>query len=139
MVVIGTNSPVSFAIRPDPDFEKIFDHTAAHGVSLVSEDTIAELFDMMIRAKFRKYFPLDQCIDYVEWYAGISEQVIVTEHVVPAVIRKMTDFFPSLCQEKADCIMAGDHHLFNMGKFIDIPVDRPAEFMRLFIKWTRFP
>ena len=46
----------------------------------------------------------------------------------------MTNFFPSLCQEKADCIIAGDHHLFDMRKFNDIPVYRPAEFIRLFIK-----
>ena len=50
-VVIDTNILVSFAIRPNPDFEKIFDHIAAHDVSLVSEDTIAELFDVMSRTR----------------------------------------------------------------------------------------
>src|ERR1035441_2818326 len=71
---------LSFAIRPNREFERIFDYIAAHGVALVSEDTVAELFDVLSRDKFRKYIPLDQSIDYVEWYAGISEQVIVTEH-----------------------------------------------------------
>jgi predicted nucleic acid-binding protein len=42
-VVIDTNILVSFAIRPNSDFEKIFDHVAAQGVFLISEDTLAEL------------------------------------------------------------------------------------------------
>ena len=57
-VVIDTNILVSFAIRPNPDFEKIFDFVAAHGVSLVSDDTIAELFNVLSRDRFRKYIPL---------------------------------------------------------------------------------
>jgi putative PIN family toxin of toxin-antitoxin system len=56
-VVVDTNILVSFAIRPNPDFEKIFDHIAAHGVSLVSDDTLAELFDVLSRDRFRKYIP----------------------------------------------------------------------------------
>ena len=55
-VVVDTNIPVSFAIRPNPDFEKIFDHIAAHGVSLVSDDTLAELFDVLNRDRFRNIF-----------------------------------------------------------------------------------
>src|SRR5271157_5649574 len=40
-VVVDTNILVSFAIRPNTNFEKIFDHIAAQGVTLVSEDTLA--------------------------------------------------------------------------------------------------
>ena len=51
---MDTNILVSFAIRPNADFESIFDHIAAHGVLLVSEATIAELFDVLSREKFRR-------------------------------------------------------------------------------------
>jgi putative PIN family toxin of toxin-antitoxin system len=133
-VVIDTNILVSFAIRPNPDFEKIFDHIAAQGVSLVSEDTLAELFDVLSRERFRKYIPLDQSIDYVEWYAGISEQVIVTEQVVACRDPKDDKFLSLAVSGKADCILAGDRDLLDMVKFNDIPVYRPAKFIRLFIK-----
>jgi len=46
-VVIDTNVLVSFAIRPNPEFERIFDYVATHGVSLISDDTIAELFEVL--------------------------------------------------------------------------------------------
>jgi|ERR1019366_963226 putative PIN family toxin of toxin-antitoxin system len=133
-VVVDTNILVSFAIRPNPTFEKIFDHIAAHGVSLVSEDTIAELLDVLSRDKFRKYVPLDQSIDYIEWYAGISEQVIVTENVVACHDPKDDKFLSLAVSGKADCIVAGDHHLLDMVKFNDISIYRPAEFIRLFVK-----
>jgi putative PIN family toxin of toxin-antitoxin system len=132
-VVIDTNILVSFAIRPNPSFEKIFDHIAAHGVSLISEDTITELFDVLSRDKFRKYIPLDQSLDYIEWYSGISEQVIVTEHVVACVDPKDDKFLSLAVSAKADCIIAGDHHLLDMIRFNDIPIYRPTDFSRFFI------
>jgi predicted nucleic acid-binding protein len=61
-VVFDTNILVSFAIRPSPSFERIFDHVAAHGISLVSEETVAELFDVLSRDKFRRYIPLSAAI-----------------------------------------------------------------------------
>jgi uncharacterized protein len=133
-VVIDTNILVSFAIRPSPDFEKIFDYIAAQGVSLISEDTLGELFDVLTRERFRKYIPLDQSIDYVEWYAGISEQVIVTENVVACRDSKDDKFLSLAMSGKADCILAGDQDLLDMVNFGGIPVYRPVEFIRLFIK-----
>jgi len=125
-VVIDTNILVSFAMRPNPDFERIFDHIAAQGVSLVSEDTLAELFDVLSRERFRRYIPLDQSIDFIEWYAGISEQVIVTEHVVACRDPKDDKFLSLAVSGKADCILAGDHDLLDMVKFSGVPVYRPA-------------
>jgi putative PIN family toxin of toxin-antitoxin system len=133
-VVIDTNILVSFAIRPNSDFEKLFDHIAAHGVCLVSDDTVAELFDVLSRDKFRKYIPFDQSMDYVEWYSAISEQVVVTEPVVACRDPKDDKFLSVAVSGKADCIIAGDHHLLDMVNFDGIPVYRPAEFLRLFAK-----
>jgi putative PIN family toxin of toxin-antitoxin system len=79
--VVDTNILVSFAIRPNRDFEKLFDFLAAHGVTLVSEETIGELFAVLSREKFRPYISQKSAIDYVEWYTGISEMVTITEQV----------------------------------------------------------
>ena len=70
-IVIDTNILVSFAIRPNPAFERLFDLIAVHHVMLVSEETAAELLDVLTREKFQKYLPLDQSLDYV----ALAEQV----------------------------------------------------------------
>ena len=133
-VVLDTNILVSFAIRPNPEFERIFDYIALHGVPLVSEETLAELFDVLSRDKFRKYIPLDQSIDYVEWYAGISEQTAIAEKVVACHDPKDDKSLSVAVCGKADCIIAGDHHLLDMVSFRGIPVYRPAEFIRLVVR-----
>jgi putative PIN family toxin of toxin-antitoxin system len=125
---------LSVSRYPNLDFEKIFDHIATHDVLLVSEDTIAELFNVLCRDRFRKYIPLDQSIDYVEWYAGLSEQIIVTEHVAACRDPKDDKFLSLAVSGKADCIIAGDNDLLDMVKFNGVPVYRPAEFIRLFVK-----
>src|ERR1035438_3375550 len=132
-VVIDTNVLVSFATRPNREFERIFDYIAAHGVALVSEDTIAELFDVLSRDKFRKYIPLNQSIDFIEWYDSLSEQVIVTNHVIACHDPKDGKFLSIAVSGKADCIIAGNHHLLDMIEFNYIPIYRPAEFVRLYI------
>ena len=80
-VVVDTNILVSFAIRPSHDFERLFDYLAARATTLISDETIAELFMVLNRDAFRSYISRDNVIDYVEWYAGISESVVVPEQV----------------------------------------------------------
>ncbi len=131
-VVIDTNILVSFAIRPSRAFESIFDRIAAGGIPLVSDETLAELLTVLTRKKFRKYIPLDQSIDYWEWYAGISELVSVTETVVACRDPKDDKFLSLAVSGRADCILAGDGDLLDIGQFRGIPIYRPAAFIQAF-------
>jgi uncharacterized protein len=131
-VVVDTNILVSFAIRPNRDFEKIFDYLAAHGITLVSEETIAELFAVLSREAFRAYIPQDLAIDYVEWYSGISELVAVTEEVAACRDPRDDKFLSLAVAGRDDCIVSGDGDLLDMVAYQGIPVYRPAEFIRRF-------
>jgi uncharacterized protein len=113
-VVVDTNILVSFAIRPNQDFERLFDYLAARGITLVSEETITELFAVLSREAFRTYIPQASAIDYVEWYAGISESVIVTERVTACRDSKDDKFLSLAVAGKADCIISGDSDLLDM-------------------------
>lgn len=130
-IVIDTNILVSFAIRPNPVFERLFDLIAAQHVMLISEETAAELLDVLTREKFRKYLPLDQSLDYIEWYIALAEQVAIT-HSFAACRDPRDDKFLSLAVSgRADCIVAGDRDLLDMAAFDGIPIYRPADFIRL--------
>jgi putative PIN family toxin of toxin-antitoxin system len=133
-VVVDTNILVSFAIRPNKNFERVFDHIAAQGVTLVSEDTLAELVDVLNREKFRKYIPFSRVIDYVEWYVAISETVPATEPVVACRDPKDDKFLALALAGKADCIIAGDIHLLEMVSFRGVIIYSPADFLRLFVR-----
>jgi putative PIN family toxin of toxin-antitoxin system len=132
-VVVDTNILVSFAIRPNQDFERLFDHLAAHGVTLVSEETIAELFAVLSREKFRRYIAQGSVIDYVEWYAGISESVAVTEQVVACRDPNDDKFLSLAVAGIADCIISGDGDLLDMVSYRGIQIYRATEFLKLFV------
>jgi len=133
-VVVDTNILVSFAIRPNQDFEKLFDYLAGHGATLISEETIAELFAVLSGEKFRQYIPQDSVIDYVEWYAGISEPVVVAEHVAACRDPQDDKFLSLAVAGKADCIVSGDSDLLDMVAYNGIPIYRAAEFLKLFVE-----
>ena len=133
-VVVDTNILVSFVIRPNRDFERLFDYLAGHADTLISEETIAELFAVLSREKFRKYIPQDSAIDYVEWYAGISQSIAVTEHVVACRDPKDDKFLSLAVAGKADCVIAGDSDLLDMVAYKGIPIYRAAEFLKLFVE-----
>jgi len=42
-VVVDTNILVSFAIRPNENFERMFDYLATQGITLISDDTVSSL------------------------------------------------------------------------------------------------
>lgn len=129
-VVIDTNILVSFAIRPNRYFEIIFDHIAAQGTLLVSEATIAELFGVLRREKFRKYIPLEQAADYVEWYMSIAELVAVTESIVACRDPQDDKFLSLAVSGKANYIIAGDNDLPVLGSIRGIPIYAPRIFIR---------
>jgi putative PIN family toxin of toxin-antitoxin system len=130
-IVVDTNILVSFAIRPSKDFENLFDYLAGHGIALISEATLSELFTVLSREKFRKYIPQDSAVDYVEWYAGIAEHVIVTEDVIACRDPKDDKFLSLAVTGKADCIIAGDSDLLDMIAYDGIPIYRAADFLKL--------
>ena len=121
-------------IRPTAAFATVFEFIEKRGVYLTSDETLDELFQVLSREKFRKYIPLDQSIDYVEWNAALSERIRIVEHIV-ACRDPRDDCFPFLAVAgEADCIVAGDRHLLEMIQLRGIPIYRPADFVRLVIR-----
>ena len=59
---------------------------------------------------------------------------MVTEHVVACRDPKDDKFLSVAVSGRADCIIAGDKDLLEMVTFGGVPVYRPADFIRLFIK-----
>jgi putative PIN family toxin of toxin-antitoxin system len=132
-VVVDTNILVSFAIQPSEYFATLFDYLAVNGVTLISEDTIGELFAVLSRDKFRQYVSQNSAIDYVEWYAGISESVVITEQVIACRDPKDDKFLALAMAGQADCIISGDRDLLDMITYGGVPIHSAADFLRLFV------
>jgi putative PIN family toxin of toxin-antitoxin system len=110
----------------------MFDYLARKGITLISDDTVAELFTVLNRDKFRKYIRLDSAMDYIEWYVGISESVSVTKSVIACRDPKDDKFLSLAVAGRADCIIAGDSDLLDMIAYEGIPIYRATDFLKLF-------
>jgi len=128
--VVDTNILVSFAILPNADFERLFDYMAEFAVTLVSEDTIAELYAVLTREKFRRYVSLESAMDYVDWYVGISETVVVAERISACRDPRDDKFLEVATSGNADLILSGDADLLALNPFRGIPIIQPADFWR---------
>jgi putative PIN family toxin of toxin-antitoxin system len=131
-VVVDTNILVSFAIRPNPMFARIFDFLAERGVLLVSDETLAELVDVLRREKFRRYLPFEEAMEFVLWYRDIAETVPVTHRVAACRDPKDDKFLSLALSGRADCILAGDDDLVVMGQYGGISIYTPSAFARAF-------
>ncbi|MGQ9369524.1 putative toxin-antitoxin system toxin component, PIN family [Azospirillum sp. ST 5-10] len=109
----------------------MFEYSAESGDFLVCEETLAERADVLVREKFRGYFPHeDEVLEYLDQYEAMSERVQLTERVV-ACRDPRDDVFLSLAVSgNADCIVAGDADLTDMGVFRGIPIHTPAQFLQ---------
>ena len=67
----------------------------------------------------------------MEWYAGISELITVTEHVAACRDPRDDKFLSLAVAGKADCIVSGDGDLLDMVAYRGIPVYRAPEFLRI--------
>jgi putative PIN family toxin of toxin-antitoxin system len=105
---------------------------ARQGIILISDDTVAELFTVLNREKFRKYIRQDSAMDYIKWYVSISESVTVTESVIACRDPKDDKFLSLAVAGKADCIIAGDSDLLDMIAYEGIPIYRATDFLKLF-------
>ncbi len=130
-VVVDTNILVYFAILPSAGFERLFDHIAEFGVTLVSKDTIAELYAVLTREKFRRYISLDSAMDYVDWYVGISETVIISEKISACRDPRDDKFLEVATSGLADAMLSGDTDLLALHPFRGIPIVRPSDFWRI--------
>ncbi len=101
-------------------------------MTLISEDTLAELFSVLRREKFRPYIPQDRAMEYVEWYAGISETVLVTQHVTACRDPKDDKFLALAVTTRADCLITGDSDLLDMIAYDGIPIYRATDFLARF-------
>src|SRR5580704_10852087 len=79
--VIDTSVAVSAVLLPRSVPWQALDSAAARGKLLVSEETIAELDEVLRRPKFDKYVSEEERLEFLAALAQTAEQIEVTEAV----------------------------------------------------------
>jgi len=106
-----------------------FDAAAARGKLLVSEETIAELDEVLRRPKFNKYVSEEDRLEFLAAFVQEAERIKVTE-VISACRDAEDDKFLELgVSGSATHIVTGDNDLLVLHPFRGIAIVTPQAFL----------
>jgi putative PIN family toxin of toxin-antitoxin system len=128
-IVIDTGVAVSAVLLPGSVPRRAFDTALARGVVLVSEATVAELDDVLRRAKFNKYVAEDRRLEFLAALVRETEAVEITESVTACRDAKDNKFLELAVCGRASCLLTGDQDLLALHPFRGVPILTPAQFL----------
>lgn len=99
------------------------------GQILRSEETLDELWDVLVRPKFDRFLPLSDRIMLLRAYEHICHPIVVTSNMVICHDSK-DDKFLNLAQDaNAECITTGDKDLLVLADSFTFAIFTPAQFL----------
>ncbi len=99
------------------------------GKILHSDETLDELWEVLVRPKFDRFLPLSDRITLVQGFEQISQHTHVPIKVALCRDPKDDKFLSLALSPKADCITSGDNDLLVLAGTFSIPILTPAQFI----------
>jgi putative PIN family toxin of toxin-antitoxin system len=128
-VVIDTNVAVSAVLLPRSVSRQAFDYVVLQAQLLVSEETLAELDEVLCRPKFNKYISQRQRLEFFAALVGKVDVIQVTDVITDCRDNKDNKFLELAISGKASHIISGDNDLLVLNPFRDIIISSPATFL----------
>ena len=130
--VVDTNIFVSALIGKGKLFKEICSaFIEGKFTPILSLEMQSEIFDVVRRPKFKKYFNLEEIKRFEELIKTDSNFVFPRQKV--AVCRDIKDNIileAALAAEKIDCIVTGDQDLITLKTFHKISILTPTQFLK---------
>ena len=126
-IVIDTGVLVSAAIRPDSVPALAVEKALLQFDLCVSEETLAELQDVLMRPKFDRYVMPAIRLEFLQGFRQRTVLIVVT--VTDCFDPKDNKFLALASAAEAELILASDPHLTDMHPWRDIPILPPAAFL----------
>jgi putative PIN family toxin of toxin-antitoxin system len=128
--VFDTNTLVSHLLLPDSVPNRAVKRALDSGLLLVSEETLGELDEVLIRPKFRKYVSLSERRKFFELLGRVAIHIRILRPITACRDPKDDKFLSVAINGSADAILSGDKDLLSLNPFLGIPILTPAEFLR---------
>jgi putative PIN family toxin of toxin-antitoxin system len=128
-VVLDTNTILSALLMRSSLPRQAFDRAFDEGVVLVSEETIAELTDVIQRPKFDRYVGEEERLMFLATFLHDSEIVEVTEVITDCRDAKDNTFLEVAVSGKATTIVSGDQDLLVLHPYRGIEIVTPRQFV----------
>jgi uncharacterized protein len=126
--VLDTNTLVSRLLLPGGTAGRAVDHALALGVPLVSDDTLAELADVLGRPRFDRWVTLTERQRFITLLGGVCRRVEITHRVQACRDPKDDKFLQVALNGEAEAIVTGGADLMVLHPFHGVQILRPAAF-----------
>lgn len=122
--VIDTNTLLSAVLSKDGNNTTAlaFQKALKKGVLLASDETFAELADVIFRSKFDKYLSDERRWKFLSEFRKLAVWVEITEHVEDCRDKKDNKFLSLAKAAKATLILTGDSDLLDLNPYKGIPI-----------------
>ena len=128
-IVIDTSVAVSAALLPRSVPRQAFDMAVVRGRLLVSDETIAELDEVLRRRKFDKYLAESRRLEFLSGLVREAEVIDVVDVITDCRDPKDNKFLELAASGKPSHIVTGDSDLLVMHPFREIAIDSPQSFL----------
>lgn len=121
-VVVDTNLFVSGLLRQFSVPGLAAARARRNGIVLVSQATMAELSDVLAKAKFDRYVTVEQRVQFIRLVANIAELVPIVRAVRECRDPKDDKFLEVALNGRAELIITGDKDLLAMNPWRGIEI-----------------
>ena len=127
--VLDTNTLVSRMLLPAGTAGRAVDHALALGVLLASNETLAELADVLGRPKFDRWVSLAERQRFIALLGGVCRRVDIGHRVQACRDPRDDKFLHVALNGEAEAIITGDQDLLALHPFHGVQILSPAAFL----------
>ncbi|MFN4255417.1 MAG: putative toxin-antitoxin system toxin component, PIN family [Saprospiraceae bacterium] len=106
-----------------------FDLALSLGQILHSDETLDELWQVLVRPKFDRYLSLSERLTLLQGFEQVSQHAPVTVRAALCRDPKDDKFLNLALSAQAECIASGDQDLLVLAGSFPIPIISPAAFV----------
>jgi putative PIN family toxin of toxin-antitoxin system len=128
-VVFDTSTAVSAVLLPRSVSREAFDLASDTGKLLMSEETLAELDEVLRRTKFDRYVSRAQRLEFLLSLIVIAEVVAITQRIEACRDPKDNKFLELAAAGGASYVVSGDADLRSLDPFRGISILTSREFV----------
>lgn len=129
-IVLDTNTLVSRLLLPNSIPGQAVRKAVEDGDILMSESTLFELADVLGREKFDAYVSIEDREEFLRMLGRIVEMITILHAVHDCRDVQDNQILEVAVNGQAQVIMTGDKDLLVLKPFRDIPILKPADYLK---------
>ena len=128
-LVFDTNTLISHLLLPSSLPAQAVRKGLHQGQILVSDETMGELADVLVRPKFDRYISIEDRQAFFRVFGRVVENVHIIRSIQVCRDPKDNKFLELAVDGRATCIITGDQDLLILHPFNSIPIITPQSYL----------